>query len=215
MQSFLLIWCNLFLFIQFNLFFINLMQSFLFLSNVIFFISWIQSFLLIQCNVFYLFNAIFLLMWCNLRSCGWLAKFKSARGTSHHLPLMENYQIIWSYVCTLSIQWMVYLSVFFLCVTLGLLLWRDSKISGEYLTTWFDKKLQNVVFIHFCPNYWVNSWDIELKNSFEIAFSIEIEIIFAMVWIFIALMVLQESAHFPRKRSGLKLQWCIVIYKYA
>ena len=44
---------------DFLLFFIDLMQSFLFLSNTIFLQVEYNRLLFIQCNVFYLFNAIF------------------------------------------------------------------------------------------------------------------------------------------------------------
>ena len=113
MQSFLLIWCNFFLFIQCSLFY------------------WFNAIIYVffQCNLFHKFNRSvfiylvqemrfsyliqsFLLMWRNLPYVVAVAKFQSSRGVSYILTLMDNCQTIWSHVFVLSVRWRVYLSVF-------------------------------------------------------------------------------------------------------
>ena len=80
---------------------------------------------------------------------------------------------------------------FVLCVTLGLL-WCDSKTNGEYLTSWFNRKFLNDLFIHLCPNYWVNGCGVELKVSLRMVFLIENKIIFVLVWTTIVLVGLHQ-----------------------
>ena len=53
---------------------------------------------------------------------------------------------------------------------------------------------------------WVNGCEIELKDSLGIAFAIEDKKIFVLVWRIVVLVVLQQSSQFPMKNSELKPQ---------
>lgn len=75
-------------------------------------------------------------------------KFQSARGVSHHLPFMG------------------FDAFLFLCYVwaLGLLLQLYFKAWGDYLTTWFDRQLVDVLLIPLCPTFRVSGHEVKLKR---------------------------------------------------
>lgn len=82
----------------------------------------------------------------------------------------------------LSSEWSNNFSFLLECETLGLLLWLDSIIWGNYRTTFFNKQLPRAFFMHRSHMLCVSGNDIGLNKSLRIVFLTENDIIFVMIW---------------------------------